>query len=154
VFLLVPAHLGSPGQRAVKWLLLLFLGPSESTTQTVNQLVQPFLHSSWQCRRVCTGMSFPLMIANSHENICTPCNAWFLGSTRLSIPNSISIASAILHRSRQKVPILYNWRTFPQTAPSHGGTGSHLIHDSLRLSKPTTTQMASRSVQPFLGDRL
>ena len=55
-----------------------------------------------------------------------------------------------LHSSRQKVPILYNRRPFPPKLPLPiGGSGSHLIYDFLGSSEPTT-QMASRSVQPFL----
>ena len=40
---------------------------------------------------------------------------------------------------------------FPKIAPSNGGSGRHLILDSLAPSKPTT-QMVSRSVQPFCTD--
>jgi len=39
--------------------------PSEATTQTANRSVQPFLHSSRQCRWACPGMTFPLIIAPS-----------------------------------------------------------------------------------------
>jgi len=41
-------------------------GPPESTTQTANWSIQPFLHSKWQCRRACSGMSFPLRNAPWH----------------------------------------------------------------------------------------
>jgi len=39
--------------------------------------------------------SFPLKIVPSHWAIWTPCNTWFLGLTRVLIPNGISIASAV-----------------------------------------------------------
>ena len=51
---------------------------------------------------------------------CAPTsNTWFPGPTRLSIPNCISIGSAVLHRSRQRVPILYFLRHSVKIAPSH-----------------------------------
>ena len=80
---------------------------------------------------------------------------WFLGFNRLSIPNGISIGSVVLHRSRQTVPILYNGRPFPCRLQLnyHGISGPRLIHDALGPSKPKT-QMASRSVQPFLQGSL
>jgi len=40
---------------------------------------------------------------------------------------------------------------FPKIAPSHGGSGPHLVHGSL---SPPESSIQSRSVQPFLGDRL
>jgi len=60
----------------------------------------------------------------------------------------------LLHSSQQKVPILNNGRPLTmgtisrKIAPSHGGSGLHLIHDSLGQSE-RTIQMASQSVQPF-----
>jgi len=55
----------------------------------------------------------------------------------------------LLHSSRQKVPILNNERPCPlKIAPSRGGSGPHLIHDSLGQSE-RRIQMAPRSVQPF-----
>ena len=38
----------------------------------------------------------------------TPSNTWCPGPTRLSISNCISIDTAVLHSSRQRVPIHYN----------------------------------------------
>ena len=55
-----------------------------------------------------------------------------------------------LHRRRTwtAFPILTMGRSFPlKIAPSHGGSGPHLIHGSLG---PPETQRASRSVQQFL----
>jgi len=55
-----------------------------------------------------------------------------------------------LHSSQQKVPILYNGCLFsPKIDPSYGGSGPHVIHDSLGQSE-CITQSASPSVQPFL----
>jgi len=57
--------------------------------------------------------------------------------------------------NRASIPILYNGPPLPvKIAPSHGAIlTSYLIHDSLGPSEPIT-QMASRSVQPFLQDSL
>jgi len=41
-----------------------------------------------------------------------------------------------LNSSQQEIPIFYNGRP-TRMAPSHGGSGPHLIYDSLGLSKPT-----------------
>jgi len=48
----------------------------------------------------------------------------------------------------KKVSILYNGRPFPQNCPSRGGSGPHLIHDSLGQSEPII-QTASRSFSCF-----
>jgi len=48
------------------------LGLPESTNQTTSRSVQPFLHSSRQCRRACPGMFFPLKIALWHGAIWNP----------------------------------------------------------------------------------
>jgi len=75
-------------------------GPLESTTQTANRSVQPFLHNS-----------------------------------------------------RQKLPIHYNGRTYPPELPLPWGSGPYVIHSS--LGPPDCwTQMATRSLQPFLQGSL
>jgi len=55
--------------------------------------------------------------------VCTPPKACFLGPTRVQIPNGISIVSAVLHSSLQRVPVLYNGHPLPhlKTAPFHRG---------------------------------
>jgi len=58
-------------------------------------------------------MSFSLKIAPSHKGSVPPSNMWFLGSTRLIIPNGVLISSAVLHSSQQKVPILYSEMPLP-----------------------------------------
>ena len=59
--------------------------------QTASRSVQSFLHSSRQSRRACRGTLFPLKIAHSNGDLYSS--------------------------SRQKVPILYNGRPFPQKLP-------------------------------------
>jgi len=64
----MPGHVLSPNNCLFAWgiwvhILHASLGPAESITQTASRSVQPFLHSSRQCRRACRSMSFPLKIA-------------------------------------------------------------------------------------------
>ena len=66
---LVPAHLGSPGKRAIKRVCYLLYF-------SVAQDMSPKIAPAWGCKH--------------------PCNTWFLGPTRVHTPNSISIASAVL----------------------------------------------------------
>ena len=52
--------------------------------------------------------------------------------------------------------LLFAQMTAPSSvkvAPSHGGSGPHLMHGSLGLPE-STTQTASRSVQPFVQGSL
>ena len=60
--------------------------------------------------------------------IWTPSNTWFLGSTRLSIPNSISIGSAIFAQLMAECRYTLQWAaSFPlKITSSHGGSGRHL----------------------------
>jgi len=52
--------------------------------------------------------------------------------TWLHTPNRESIGSAVLHSSRQKVPILYNWRPYPPELPlPMGDVDPYLAYDSL-----------------------
>jgi len=59
------------------------------------------------------------------------------------------------HRWLHSVPILYNGTPVSplNIAPSHGGSGPHLIHGSLGPPE-SSTQVASWSVQPFLQGSL
>jgi len=53
-----------------------------------------FAQFTSECRREYRGLPFPTKLPFP-MGICPPCNMWFLGSTRLSIPNGISIGSAV-----------------------------------------------------------
>ena len=94
-------------------------------------------------------------LAPSLVGIWTPSEIWFLLPTRIYNSNGISIGLAVLHSSPQRVPILYNGPQSPplKIAHFHGRSGPHLTHDS--LSPPeSSTQTASRSLQPFLQGSL
>jgi len=70
-------------------------------------------------------------------------------------PNGISISSAIFAQITTECPYTLQWDAhWPfKITPTHGGPGPHLIHGSLGPTK-SSTQTASRSVQPFLQDSL
>ena len=77
-----------------------------------------------------------------------PSNTWFPSLTRLNVPNSISIGSAVFAELTTERP--YMGHPFPSKLPiSMGRSEPHRIHDSLGPSEPST-QTASRLVQPFL----
>ena len=70
-------------------------------------------------------MGHPFSPQNCHHgwDISTPpSNTWFLGPTRLRIPNSISIVIAIFAQLMAECPYSLQWvATFPlKIAPSHG----------------------------------
>jgi len=66
-------------------------------------------------------------------------------------PNGTSVVSAVYAQLTAECRWACLDMSFPLIiAPSHGGSGLRLIHASLGPSK-TITQMASGSVQPFLG---
>jgi len=67
-----------------------------SKSQTASRLVEPFLHSSWQCCYTLQwDVPLQLKITPSQRGFGTPSNTWFLGSTRVNNPNGISIGSAV-----------------------------------------------------------
>jgi len=79
-----------------------------------------------------------------------PCNTWFFGPSQVLKQNDILIGSAVFAQLTAECAILYNGPPLSlQNCPFHRGMNFHLIHGSLGLSK-SSTQTASRSVQPFL----
>ena len=84
--------------------------------------------------------------------IWTPSNAWFLEPTRVQILNGISIGSAVFAQITTKCRYTLHRATSspPLKLPLFmGDLNLHLIHGSLCPPK-SSTQTASRSVQPFL----
>jgi len=84
-----------------------------------------------------------------------PSNTWFPGPSQILNPNVISISSAIFAQATAECPYTLQWDTPSplKIAPFHGGSGPHLIHGSLGPRK-FSTQMVSRSIQPFLQGSL
>jgi len=120
-------------------------GPPESTNSNEISIGSAiFAQLMPECRRACPGMSFALKIASSH------------GGSGLHLihdsspiqahnPNGISIGSAVFAHFTAECPYTLQWATLPplKIVPSHGTRGS--------LGPPkSSTQTASRSVQPFL----
>ena len=141
------ATLASPGE--YDWTCASFSTP-ESTAQTANRSVQPFLHHSRQKVPILynggPSPKLPLLVGG----IGTP--IYFMISWGRPSPQSK------LHHDRfsyfrtddRKCPYTLQCAPLsPKIAPSHGGIGPHVRHDSLDPSEPTD-QMASLSVQPFL----
>jgi len=62
----------SPGGTNMPPCIHASFGPTKCTTKTAYRSVQPFLHSSRQCRRACRNMPIPLKIPPSHTGIWTP----------------------------------------------------------------------------------
>ena len=86
-----------------------------------------------------------------------PSNTWFLGPIRAHSPNGISIGSAAFYTDDRKVSlyILYNGTPLsPSKLPlPMGDLDPHLMHGSPGPPE-SSTQTASRSVQPFLQGSL
>jgi len=81
---------------------------------------------------------------------------WHMIPTACPSPNGIWIGSAVFAQMTIiECPYALQWDApFPsKIAPSHGGSGPHLIHGSLGPTE-SSMQTASRSVQPFLQGSL
>jgi len=91
----VPSHEGALAPPGEYGCTCASFGPPESTIQTANRSVQPFLHSSRQKVPILTmDSSFP-QNRLFRWGIWTPSNTWFSGPTRVLNPNGISIGSAV-----------------------------------------------------------
>jgi len=101
------------------------LGPFESTAQTANWSVQPFLHSSQQKVPILyNGGPFPPKLSLLVGGMGTPSFSWFLEADPAHNPNCIMIASAIFAQVTVEGPYTLQWAPVsPKIAPSHGGSG-------------------------------
>jgi len=100
--------------------------PPESTTQTANRSVQPFLHSSrHKVSILYNGRLFPPKIAPSRGGIWPPSNSRFLAPDRAYSPNGILIVSAVFARVTAECPYTLLWDApFPSKLPLPiGGSG-------------------------------
>jgi len=76
-------------------------------------------------------------------------NLCLIRPSRVHNPNGKSIGPAVSAQLTAESPYTLQWAALsPKIAPYHGGSGAHVIHDSLGQSEPTI-QMASWSVQLF-----
>jgi len=129
--------------------------PLESTIQTANRSVQPFLHSSRQKVAIltmgCSPKTLPLAMGNLDW---IPSNTWFSGPTLVLNLNGISIVSAVFAYTTAECHYTLQWDApSPQNCSFHEGSGPHLIHGCLGPPE-SSTQMVSRSVQLFLQSSL
>jgi len=129
-----------------------FLGSAQLIIQMPYRLVQRFLHSSLQ--------TFPILDSGHPFPLSCPFS-W--GSGPRLIP--WAHPSPLLKRhlgwfncfctAYHRVPYTLQWGALPpsELPLSMGTSGPHLIHGSLGLSD-SSSQMASRSVKPFLQGSL
>jgi len=126
-----------------------FLRPPESITQMASQSVQPFLHSSHQS-------------VVEHVGACPSPSKLLLAIEDLYpikyvVPRVHSTQhpkrhpdSAVCAQLMAQSPHILQWAPLStKIAPSNAYLDPDLLHDCLGPCKPTT-QMASRSIQPFL----
>jgi len=131
-------------------------GPMESTTQTANRSLQPFLPSSRQKVPIpYNGHTFPQKLPLP-MGIWIPCNTWFLPKSESTTQTPSRSVQPFFHKqlNAECSYTLESDTPFPRKiAPSQGIPGPHIIHGYL---DPTefSTQTASRSVQPFLQGSL
>jgi len=124
------------GHIGATWLIrlnLCFLRSTVSTIQTANRWVQPFCIAHGRKTLYFTvgvlSSKFPTHVASGppHDS---------LGSSvvRVHNPNGISIGLAVFAQMTAECPYTLQLDTpFPlNTAPSHGGSGPHLIHGYLQ----------------------
>jgi len=124
-------------------------GALESTFQTAYRLVQPFLHSS--VKRVpilyngppLRPSKLPLCVGGSER----PCNALFLGPTRVHNPKVISIGSAVfllahdrdrqtdIQTDRPRYPVCNNRPHLRSTAMRPINTSNH-VYGAVIMARP------------------
>ena len=141
--------LAPPGE--YDWICASF-SPLESTTQTANRSVKPFL-PSW-CQKVPiinNGRHYPPELPPSNGRSGPPCNTRCLfGPMRAHNPNGTSIGSAVFVQMTAECPYALQWFVcFPLNfAPSHVGIWTScntwfIGHTRVR------NQMTAWSFQPF-----
>jgi len=127
-------------------------GPLESTTDTANGSVQPFLHSLRQKVPILyNGRPYPPELPLLMGDLDLPCNTWCFLSIRVHNPNGTSIGSAVFAQMTAECLYTLQWfACFPSKLPLPMlSSRPHLILGS--LSPPeSATQMATWSFQPFL----
>jgi len=127
------------------------LGPSEYTIQN-GILIGSTIFA--QLTAVSSGMpeyAFPLKLSLHMGSSGPLSTTWFLEPTRTHNPNGITICSAVFAQITAERPYALQRAALSplKMAPSHRGSGPHLICGTLGPYEPTT-QTASGSVQSFL----
>jgi len=127
-----------------------FLGPIRVHTPQAPRSVQPFRTAHGR-RSSQWATHFPLKIALVHRDLDAHLIYASLGPLHSASPTPSQSVQPFLHRSWQRFSILHNGSPLSPSKLSlrMGGSGP----PSNRGFLGPTTQMASRSVQPFLTDR-
>ena len=114
-----------------------FLHPPDSASRTASRSVEPFWRSSRQRVSILyNGPPLPrLKIAPLREGSGPPSNTWFLGPTRVHLPNGISIGSAVLQGS----PSLQTERQTDRPHYSVSNNRPHLRSTEMRTKNHTTS---------------
>jgi len=93
-------------------------GPPESTTQTANQLVQPFPHSSQQKVPILyNGRPFPPKLPHLMGNLDPHLIHDSLGHSKITIEMTWRSIQPLSHKWPQRDPIFYYGRSFPKDCP-------------------------------------
>jgi len=143
--------LASPGE--YDWTRASF-GPFLSTTETANELVQPFLHSLRQKVPILhNGRPYPPELPFPMGDLDLPCNTWCFGPCEPTTQTAPRSLQPCLHRWPQSVPILVCLFPPSELFLPMLASGPHVIHGSLG---PTEfgTQMATWSFQLLLQGSL
>jgi len=141
----VPSHMGTlapPGEMTE--LVHFSANPSPQPKQQINRFSH-FLHS----HRAYRGMPSPSKVPLPMEDLYPHLIHGFLGPPDPASQTASRSVQLFLQSSGQKSLYFIMGDPFPQIAPSHGGSGPNLIHDSSGPSK-STAQTGSQSVHPFL----
>ena len=121
-----------------------FFGPPESTTQTANRSIQPFLHSSRQKVSILYNRrpfppKLPLLVGASGP----PSNSWFLGPVQAYNSNGITISSAVFAQMTTVSLYFTMGRLFP---PPLKIAHSHAVQPFLQASLVWQTDRPHYSV--------
>jgi len=125
-----------------------FLGPSWvhiPSSISISSVI--FAQLMAECRRACSGVSFPIKIAPSHAAIWTHLLHASLGSPESTSQTAPQSVQPFLHSSRQSVPIVYNGpllscSTLPLTMGS-APTSNTCFLESTRVHNPNGISVGS-----------
>jgi len=120
--------------------------PSPQPKRQIDQFSRFCTPHGRKCLYFTIGDPFP-KIAPSRGGSGPPSISWLLETHRAH--NCITVDSAIFAGDRRVSLYFTMGDHFPKIAPSHGGSGPHVRHDSSDPSEPTN-QTEYLSVQPFL----
>jgi len=140
--------LAPPGE--YDWICASF-GPLESTTQTANRSVKPFLHSSQQnVPIIYNGRPYPLELPLQMGDHGLLCNIWCFGPMWAHNPNGTSNGSAMFAQMTAECTYTLQWFAYsPSKVPlPTSASGPRVICGSFGPPE-SGRQMTTWSFQPF-----